>query len=178
MSTAASLPVNRDALEATLQELLHQNPDAVIQTLKDVNAAVMRIGDWLLMVAEGRHPDRQLELVGKFLRGELAHHAQGMDLHRPLGVEGLPQASELRGGGRRKNGTGVAKVNASLRYQQEVCDELVEMMLANPDKPVPQASVMARYTKLSGRQCQSVWRDAVKQSGAGKWSAPGRRPSK
>jgi len=52
------------------------------------------------------------------------------------------------------------------------------MMRGDPDNPIPKAQLKGRFLDVPDRAFQRAFTDAVKESGALAWSAPGRRPKK
>jgi hypothetical protein len=68
------------------------------------------------------------------------------------------------------------RIGATAREESECRRNLVEMMQANPEKPRLKGEVRCEYPKIGKNAFNRAWSDAVRESRALNWSAPGKRP--
>jgi transcriptional regulator GlxA family with amidase domain len=73
--------------------------------------------------------------------------------------------------------TQAVKTTRERRASEKAClARLKELMRANPTAPVPKARVRPDFANVSARTFDRLYSQAVRDSGASAWGAPGRRP--
>ena len=78
----------------------------------------------------------------------------------------------------RAESVGVRKAKSSAADEARCRKALVALMQSGPDNPLPKAKLRERFPDVSIRAFHRAFINAVTESGAPAWSAPGRRPKK